>query len=444
MDSENRQPPETLLDLAKNRMRTRQNGSATNGALPKYPPDPDDELAELVDDGAITVLIAEDDALIRDVLVSVINDAPDFEVIATAENAEEAITRAAAEPPDIALLDVRMPGGGGERAAREIAVACPETRIIALSAQDDRHSVEMMVTAGVSGYLTKDVPSDVMVETLRRCAAGETIFMPAATAEVMRAFSRTSQIMEETERRRRSRVERLMTVCLPNAVNSVFQPVIDLETGSTMMVEALARFKTNESLNTAQWFDEAVQLNMCAEIDMATLGAAIHTVNDVGYGESLVSLNVLPQTLLDPRLDAVLSEIDPTMVVIEVTEHARIADYEQMKQVLNLHRERGMKLAIDDAGAGYASLRHILDLMPDLIKLDITLSRNIDQDQARRSLAAGLISFAREIGAEIVAEGIETRDELLALRDLGVHYGQGYHLAMPQPIEQLLPRRSTA
>jgi EAL domain-containing protein (putative c-di-GMP-specific phosphodiesterase class I) len=93
-----------------------------------------------------------------------------------------------------------------------------------------------------------------------------------------------------------------------------------------------------------------------------------------------------------------------------------------------------MRLAIDDTGAGFASLRHILNLEPDIIKLDISLTRGVDVDRARRALAAALIAFAANTGASIVAEGVETASELSVLRDLGVGFGQGYLLGRPGPL----------
>jgi EAL domain-containing protein (putative c-di-GMP-specific phosphodiesterase class I) len=117
--------------------------------------------------------------------------------------------------------------------------------------------------------------------------------------------------------------------------------------------------------------------------------------------------------------------------VIEVTEHAAVADYDALADCLRPLRERGVRLAIDDAGAGFASLRHILRLSPDVIKLDRTLCADIDTDPARHALATALIAFAAQIGSSVVAEGIERPEELLTLRALGVPYGQGFFLARP-------------
>jgi EAL domain-containing protein (putative c-di-GMP-specific phosphodiesterase class I) len=101
-------------------------------------------------------------------------------------------------------------------------------------------------------------------------------------------------------------------------------------------------------------------------------------------------------------------------------------------------RGRVIRLAVDDAGSGFASLRHILQLAPDIIKIDNALTRNVYKDPARRALAAGLISFAAELGATIVAEGIQNRHELDALRDLGVRYGQGFYFGRPGPIGEVM------
>ena len=108
-------------------------------------------------------------------------------------------------------------------------------------------------------------------------------------------------------------------------------------------------------------------------------------------------------------------------------------DYEELALALGPLRALGVRIAIDDSGAGYASLRHTLALNPDIVKVDISLTRTIDTDRARRALASALISFADEMDMTIVAEGIETEAELRTLTDLGVRYGQGFHLARPGP-----------
>jgi EAL domain-containing protein (putative c-di-GMP-specific phosphodiesterase class I) len=120
-----------------------------------------------------------------------------------------------------------------------------------------------------------------------------------------------------------------------------------------------------------------------------------------------------------------------------MTEHARIDDYKGVNGALARIRELGVRLAIDDAGAGFASLRHILRLAPEIIKLDRTLIDRIESDRSRQALAAGLISFAEKIEATIIAEGIERSAEVEALLNLGVSYGQGFFFAKPAPLAGL-------
>jgi EAL domain-containing protein (putative c-di-GMP-specific phosphodiesterase class I) len=153
---------------------------------------------------------------------------------------------------------------------------------------------------------------------------------------------------------------------------------------------------------------------------------------------------VSPETVLSSRLDALLDRVPVDRVVLEITEHAHIADYVKLREALTTLRSLGVRLAIDDAGAGYASLRHILQLAPDCIKLDISLTRDIHAVRSQRAMAAALVAFAGETGASIIAEGIETAEELATLRDLGVEFGQGYYLGRPAPLsEELRPMELT-
>jgi EAL domain-containing protein (putative c-di-GMP-specific phosphodiesterase class I) len=118
-------------------------------------------------------------------------------------------------------------------------------------------------------------------------------------------------------------------------------------------------------------------------------------------------------------------------MVIEITEHEAIEDYAELATTLEELRRQGVRLAIDDAGAGFASLRHTLLLRPDIVKVDTSLTRGIDGDRAKRALTSALVSFGEEMGVAIVAEGIETREELETLLALGVPFGQGFYLAPP-------------
>ncbi|HAQ85718.1 MAG TPA: diguanylate phosphodiesterase, partial [Pseudomonas sp.] len=147
-----------------------------------------------------------------------------------------------------------------------------------------------------------------------------------------------------------------------------------------------------------------------------------------------MSLNVSPATVLTGSLAAALAHQPLDRLILEITEHASIGDYEIVANVLEPLREQGLRLAVDDAGAGFASFRHILKLKPDVIKLDGSLIRNIDSSTGCRALAAALIRFAEETGSKVVAECIETEAELAVLRELKVNKAQGFLLGRPVPI----------
>jgi EAL domain-containing protein (putative c-di-GMP-specific phosphodiesterase class I) len=148
-------------------------------------------------------------------------------------------------------------------------------------------------------------------------------------------------------------------------------------------------------------------------------------------------VNVGPQALQSPELPRVLDSFDLRRVVIELTEHVEIDDYPELRRALMTVRDRGVRLAIDDTGSGVSSLSHIVKLAPDIIKLDKELIGGIDFDPVRRSLVGAVVAFGPELGATIVAEGIETEAELDTLRDLNVDCGQGYLLGRPGPTEML-------
>jgi EAL domain-containing protein (putative c-di-GMP-specific phosphodiesterase class I) len=154
-----------------------------------------------------------------------------------------------------------------------------------------------------------------------------------------------------------------------------------------------------------------------------------------------VSINVSPATLISQRLQAVLmdSNWNPHRLVIEITEHVAVSDYPPILDVIRQLRARGMRIAVDDAGSGYASLQHILAIRPDLIKLDRSLIAGIDTDPDRRALISALASFAREIGAGLVGEGIETTEELHTVRALGLRYAQGYLIGRPAALTAAEP-----
>lgn len=213
-----------------------------------------------------------------------------------------------------------------------------------------------------------------------------------------------------------------------------FQPIVDLQTGRVLGVEALSRFPSRQGTTPDVIFAEAANAGAGLGLDLELLAVRRALSESRLLDAALyVSINVSPPVLANPALvDALQSSgVDLRGVVIEVTEHASIGDYTLLTQPRQRLRDLGVRLAIDDAGAGYASLRHIVGLSPDIIKIDRALVANIDQDRARRALVTAVVMFALEVQSSVIGEGVETAEELEALQSLGVDVAQGYLLGRP-------------
>jgi EAL domain-containing protein (putative c-di-GMP-specific phosphodiesterase class I) len=149
--------------------------------------------------------------------------------------------------------------------------------------------------------------------------------------------------------------------------------------------------------------------------------------------DTYLSVNVSPKTLLSQDFATLVSSLDGELLVVEITEHSAVEDYDALKRAIDRLRNSGVRLAIDDLGTGFASFMHILKLLPEFIKLDLSLARGIERDPVKQALTAALVGFAAQIGAHLIAEGVETAEELKTLVGLGVEYAQGYYLGAPAP-----------
>jgi len=225
---------------------------------------------------------------------------------------------------------------------------------------------------------------------------------------------------------------RIRAILDSDHVDIEFQPIFDLLDCRIVSLEALARFWTEPMRPPSAWFAEATEVGLGIELELAAIRAALLRLNDFPT-DVAIALNVSPATALDPRFCKLLLDV-AERVVIEITEHAQVDDYDALRAALAPLRERGAQLAIDDVGAGFANLRHILRLAPDIVKLDLSLTQEIARDPAREALASSLVGFAGGVGASIVAEGISSDEDLALLRTLGVAYGQGFHLARPSSL----------
>lgn len=210
------------------------------------------------------------------------------------------------------------------------------------------------------------------------------------------------------------------------------QPIVALGDGAPVGAECLARFADSGLRGPDKWFAEASEIGRGVELEMLAVRRALETLRQVPP-HCYVSLNASPETILSGALERAIDGQDRRRLVVEITEHQQVDDFAGLKTAL-ARIKRHARIAIDDVGAGYAGLRFIVDLEPDLLKLDMSLTRDIDQDPARRALTTAMVRLAREIGCKLVAEGVESAGEHRVLAEIGVDYGQGYLFAEPMPL----------
>lgn len=230
------------------------------------------------------------------------------------------------------------------------------------------------------------------------------------------------------QRRGEIRVQ-VEAVLAEHAFEPVFQPIVELATNQPVGHEALTRFA--DGTRPDRRFADADAVGLGLELELACVSAAIAGAEKLPPG-AFLSLNMSPQLLLDRNRLRDRLQHATRQLVVEVTEHVAIEDYPAFRSAVAA-LDVPVRVAVDDAGAGFASFRHILELRPDFVKLDIGLVHDIDHDDVRQALVAGIVYFARKSGCRLIAEGIETLGELDQLRSLGVHLGQGYFLGRPAP-----------
>jgi EAL domain-containing protein (putative c-di-GMP-specific phosphodiesterase class I) len=224
---------------------------------------------------------------------------------------------------------------------------------------------------------------------------------------------------------------RLEAVLEGEQLAAALQPIVRLADGKVVGYEALARFPVEYDMSTGRWFEEAARHGMSVQLELAAARVALGHLARIP-DDAYLALNASPETVCSDALKSMLTACQPQRLVLEITEHTPVEDYGQLNACLSALQALGVRIAVDDTGAGFSSLRHVLRLAPDIIKLDFTLVREVDQRPRMQALIAALLTFARGTQAELVAEGVETPEQLETLRQLGVPYAQGYHLGYPQ------------
>ncbi len=257
---------------------------------------------------------------------------------------------------------------------------------------------------------------------------------------IYQGIEEAQQMALNQEERENMRLMKVLRNILRNKqIDTAFQPILDLKTNLIVGYEALSSNRSAvEFKNTELLFSLADRWGMGSDLDRVCRLRAIEQTKDWLETSKQLFLNTSPAVIdgnpLDDgqflkKLESV--RLDPARVVLELTERRAIDHFDIFTRNLNELKKEGIKIAIDDAGAGYASLNSIAELRPDFLKFDMIMVRDIDQNLIKQDLCATLLEMANKIGSVMIAEGIEREGELETVKRLGVHYGQGYLLGRP-------------
>ena len=337
--------------------------------------------------------------------------------------------------PDLVLLDLHMPNLDGfafMAALQDLVPARSFLPVLVLTADVTTEVRQRALAAGAKDFLTK--PFDQMDVALRvrnlletRALYGRLERHNAELQATIDAHAAADRNAAADRQRRRRRIDDILG---GEGLHMVFQPIAELATNRVVGVEALARFAGEPHRTPDAWFAEAADVDRGVDLELAAVGAALAELDRL-EPHAFMAVNVSAAAVATGALDQLLASHPAERVTLELTEHERVDDYGALIDRLDEPRDHGVRLALDDTGAGYAGFQHILRLRPDILKLDVVLTRGIDADPVRRALATALIAFAREIGAGIIAEGVETPEELAVLQHLGIPWAQGFYLAHP-------------
>jgi EAL domain-containing protein (putative c-di-GMP-specific phosphodiesterase class I) len=243
----------------------------------------------------------------------------------------------------------------------------------------------------------------------------------------------------EIERHRRGTIgARIQTVLDAGGPDIVYQPIRSLSEQRTVAFEAFSRFPMGEGPCTPDgWFAEAAEVGLDTALEVAAVRSALSALHWT-EPHHRIAINSSAANLRHPRMLTELNRHDMRRVIIEITEHDLVQDYNQLRAVTRVLQDLGASIAVDDAGTGHAGFTHLIEIRPDIIKLDHQLVHAIDADSVRAAMATALLRFAKDIGATVVAEGIETAGELQTVTRLEIDYAQGYHIARPTALPQTL------
>jgi EAL domain-containing protein (putative c-di-GMP-specific phosphodiesterase class I) len=341
---------------------------------------------------------------------------------------------AASVPPTSALVVGRAVRGDASRYLRTRAQTGPWIETWHARSEEGSYGAETLATGvaeaayapihgptSLIGLLIMGTTSAAAVDRIRDQFPALLSFAAIAGALLGPAQERNNE-----EAAARTAIESIIE---DRAFRPVFQPVVELRNRQIVGYEALTRF--DDGRDPSEAFAEATALGIGTDLELACARAALEAAHGLPE-DSWIGVNASPAMLLETAELAGLIETTPREILLEITERADVDDYAHLHRAIAALGDR-VRVAVDDAGAGYAGLQRILELRADLVKLDLTLVRGVDSDPARQALVAGMAHFARRTDARLLAEGVESEAEAEALLGLGVELGQGYLFGHPEP-----------
>ena len=410
----------------------------------------------------LTILIADDEEMVRQALADFFSSDPRFRVLPTATDAVMAETLAREHLPDIALLDVRMPGGGGPAAARAIKACSPATSIVALSAHDDRETVLEMLENGATGYVVKGGDPNLIMDAALRAAAGLATLSPEIAVGVIEAaagqltLSRDAQVLQKAKR---AGADELRHALAEAEFRLVYQPKVSLATDRTIGVEALLRWHHPERgvVPPLDFIPLAEESGLIVPIGAWVLEQACRQAdswsNALPGGRPItVAVNVSPRQfesgLVETFGEIILkSGIDPATICLEVTEGTVMQDAQSAIETLRQLKALGTRISIDDFGTGFSSLAYLKKFPLDELKVDKSFVDGLGVDPEDTAIVAAVMGMAHALGLRVVAEGVENADQAARLRHLGCDQAQGYYFGRPGSageVDELLHAESAA
>ncbi len=383
----------------------------------------------------IRVMVADDEETVVDVLRAIIGSDPSLHFVGAAHNAEDAIEFALRERPDVILLDVRMPGGGGLRAAREISKRCAPTKVVALSAHEDSDTVIGMISAGASAYVPKGDSTDKILRTIHR-----TIDANYAAMEQPPQLTLISPLLP----RRTQQSTAVAKAILDGAITVEFEPIEDLTTGRVVGFDARPRVATLPHRSYDTWLADAEAADLLLDMEMAALRASLLGLAAIP-DELFLEFEVTPTTLTEARFRRAIRRPIGSRIVLGLSPlapiDASVLGAAGPSGILATLRGRGVRVSAREVGPGFAGLRHLSLLSPELARLDETLVRSLGQSFSTHSIVAALVACASDVGARLIAPGVVSEEQLDELRNLGVELVQGPIVGEPIPLSELSHER---